>query len=197
MKIKLQISRALAGTCLILALSAVLSGCNQDTYRDSAAQQAVRAAQLKEHELTPVVGKYCGTMHMIASAEDYDVTINLTIERENVHSSASQDPTDTVQIPKLVGNMRFPAIDNLGSAIYESDPELIAATGGYGSVSFTYGDYVPETKRINMPFAVAGHGDGNYGAIDGTFDNGQIKGEWDSISFEHVGDFEVAFCNGK
>jgi hypothetical protein len=92
--------------------------------------------------------------------------------------------------------MEFPAIANLGSAAYGTLPDLMAATGGNGTVSFTYGDYTPNTNTITLPFTVSGY-TGDYGEVIGTLSGDDFSGKWLSESSKYVGTFDVRRCGGS
>jgi hypothetical protein len=182
-------------TSFFLILPLVNSCSQQNTYRQDAQDQNRLEATNKAKELQVVVGTYCGKMHLIQSGADFDVTLSLAQGQDNAHSTQSADPTDTVQIPKLFGEMSFPAIHNEGGAAYQTLPDLIAATGGSESVSFTYGDYDPTKQEIYLPFTVAGHDQGNYGDASCTYIQGHLHGTWLSNSYQPVGTFEMDLCS--
>jgi hypothetical protein len=174
---------------------ALFAGCDpQNTYNSEAAQQNTAQADAKANALHPAEGNYCGTMHLVQSNLDFEVHLTLKVVSDNVHSSSSTDPTDTVQVPKLAGTMTFPAIANEGSAAYSTLPDLIQATGGYGSVAFTYGDYNPMNHKINLPFTVPGAAQGNYGAVTGGLEGDTFTGSWYSEASQLVGTFTIDKC---
>jgi hypothetical protein len=61
----------------------------------------------KNQELAPAEGKFSGIMHLVASLQDFESVIELkrvsTIER----APSSQNPSETIQFPKLSGAMTF------------------------------------------------------------------------------------------
>lgn len=178
---------------MALALWAV--GCSkQNTYHDDAAKQSAVEAQVRDQQLAPVLGTYCGKMHLVRSGMDFDVNMIVVRGEDNVHAPQSSDPTLTVRVPKLAGSMRFPAVENAGSSAYVSMPELIQATGGYGVLPFDNGDYDPQTRQIYFPFSVPGH-QGEYGEVRGAFNNGRYTGTWLSNSYRTVGTFELNQCD--
>jgi hypothetical protein len=169
-------------------------GCSpQPAYSPEALRQDTADAQAKSDSLQPAVGDYCGSMHLLKSGSDFKVELDLEVVEDNTHSSSSTDPTDTVQVPKLAGSMSFPAITNAGSAAYSSLPDLIQATGGYGTVSFSYGDYNPVNQVINLPFTLPG-GQASYGSVNGTLAGTTFSGTWFSESGQKVGTFSLARC---
>jgi hypothetical protein len=177
----------------------LLAGCDsQDLYNSQNQKQATTEADAKIAALQPAVGRYCGKMHMIESDQDYDTNLSLQVVQQNIHSSTSQDPTDTVRVPMLAGSLRFPAIDAAGSDAYSTLPDLVQATGGYGAVSFSYGDYNPLNQSLNLPFAVNGQAPGvYYGTVTGTLDGGAFTGQWYSESSRLVGSFTLTKCQGQ
>ena len=185
------------GIVFLLCLSVFLVSCGkQNTYNTNAARQNSIAAFEKAKELRPAIGKYCGLMHLLKSDTDFDVELELHRGDDNIHASTSQNPVDTVQVPKLAGYMQFPAIENQGSAAYMTLPLLMEATGGYRAISFTFGDYDPLTQRIYLPFLVPGHTQGNYGEMRGTLNlaTSRFAGVWYSNSYEELGAFDLPRC---
>jgi hypothetical protein len=97
--------------------------------------------------------------------------------------------------------MVFPAIRNLGDAAYETLPDLMRATGGSDHIAFTYGDYVPSTQVLNLPFTVPNYSGGDYGAVIGVLSSitttksgvsttvWTYEGTWYSDSSQAVGHF--------
>lgn len=175
----------------------LLAGCGkQNTYNANSARWNSLAVSEKAKALLPAINKYCGLMHLIKHDIDFDVELLIQRGDDNIHSSVSQDPTDTIQVPKLVGYMRFVAIQDQGSAAYLTLPPLMAATGGFSAISFTYGDYDPLTRRVYLPFSVPGHTQGNYGEVRATLDTNtkHLSGVWYSNSFEELGSFDLPPC---
>ena len=191
--------RSSFGILVSTFLALCLVGCSkQDTYNANAVRWNSLAVSEKAKALQPAVNKYCGNMHLMKSDADFDVELQMERGDDNIHSSQSQDPTDTIQVPKLVGNMKFPAIHKEGSAAYITLPALMEATGGFYAISFTYGDYDPITHRVYLPFSVPGHTQGNYGEVRAILDIGtkHLVGVWYSNSYEEVGSFDLPPCLG-
>jgi hypothetical protein len=177
--------------------SALLCGCDpQNTYNSEAAKQNTAETQAKMAELQPAEGDYCGSMYLKQADMYFVVNLTLKAVLDNAHSSSSTDPTDTVQVPKLAGAMTFPAIVNQGSAAYATLPDLMQATGGQVSLSFTYGDYNSVDSTINLPFSVPNGPQGNYGEVTGTLDGNVFSGSWYSESSRLVGTFSLNKCEG-
>lgn len=186
--------RTAAGLGFILLASG--SCDSQSIYNSQSQQQDTEDVAARIAELQPAVGTYCGSVHMIQSDQDYQANLKLQIVEQNEHSSTSQDPTDTVRVPMLGGNLSFPALANQGQAGYSTLPDLIQATGGYGAVGFTYGDYNPLDKTVNLPFSLPGAAAGStYGSLVGTLDDSGLAGQWYSQSSQLLGTFTFTLCN--
>ncbi len=176
---------------------ALCAGCgNQPTYNANTQRWNSLAVSEKAKALQPAINSYCGAVHLIAGDADVDTVLVIQRGDDNVHSSQSQDPTDTIQVPKLVGFMRFPTVESQGSAAYMTMPALMEATGGFAVISFTYGDYDPETGHVFLPFSVPGHTQGNYGELRANLDlaSKQLSGVLYSNSYEELGSFELPPC---
>jgi len=175
----------------------IFAGCGkQDTYNANTVRWNSLATSEKAKQLQPAVNHYCGIMHLLQSDADFKVELQIERGDENIHSSQSQDPTDTIPIPMLVGFMQFPAIQNQGSASYLTLPALMEATGGYQAISFTAGDYDPLTGHVYLPFSVPGHTQGNFGEVRGNLNinTKHLSGVWYSNSFEELGAFDLPPC---
>jgi len=173
------------------------AGCSQqNTYRDDALRQnAVESAQ-RDAILAPVIGTYCGNMHMVDSGADFQVELVLARGEDNLHSSQSTDPTLTAQVPKLAGGMHFPKADAAGEDLIHAYPELYMDMGGVGAVTFDNGDFTPSAGstsngKIYLPFSVPGHTNGEYGEVSGTITNGEFTGSWNANAFRSRGNFDV------
>ena len=155
---------------------AVLARCVSQACSRAAEKQNTYSSNAQRWTVSPPLKKppapagYQRVLRQHASPQsEADFKVELVIKRgdQNIHSSQSQDPTDTVQVPKLVGYMQFPAIESEGSAACMTLPALMEATRGFRAISFTYGDYDPLTRQIYLPFSVPGHPQGDYGEVEG------------------------------
>lgn len=175
-------------------LAGLAAGCSaQSTYRDDAAKQNAVEAQLRDQQLAPVLGTYCGNVTLAKSGRPFRILIIMSRGEDNIHSPQSSDPTLTARVPKIAGSLQLPALDDSG---YSSAPELVNAMGGLGALPFDNGDYNPANQQIYLPFNVPSH-QGEYGEVRGTFNNGRFTGTWFSESYQTIGDFDVSLGNIK
>jgi hypothetical protein len=183
------------GLCAVIL--SFLSSCGtQNTYRSDAQQNSDLETQIKTQELSPVANTYCGEMLLTQSKRNFQVVLTLYVGHQNEQSPASQDPTDIVQVPVLQGSMTFPAFSNSGGAPDDSLPDLTAAMGNHGSISFTSGDYNATQNQLSLPYTVAGY-TGDYGQITGTLQGNQLSGSWSANSFTNFGTFVLTQCSSS
>jgi hypothetical protein len=181
----------------ILGLGAGASGCGeQATQRQDQIKQDNADTQAKYADLQPADGTYTGLVHLISTDEDFAVTLDIQRVYEPEQSQNSQDPSETVSIPKLSGQMTFTALKNLSLADYSHFGPLLDPMGGFSIATFDYGDFNPTNNQLILPYSVAG-ATGTYGELTGTLapdpQTGiyHYSGSWFSKPFGTVGTFEL------
>jgi hypothetical protein len=187
-------------SALLLALLAQIlgtAGCGQqNSERQSVLKQDDADTQAKFDDLAPADGLYTGPLYL--KSTDQVFTVNLDIKRvtEPEHSQDSQDPSDTISVPKLSGAMTFPALDNISQEDRASFGALMDPMGHYTTATFDYGDFDPSTTQLTLPYSVSGS-TGTYGEMSGTLvinpNTGlyHFSGSWFSKPFGTVATFEL------
>ncbi|MEO5968955.1 MAG: hypothetical protein ABIQ95_03435, partial [Bdellovibrionia bacterium] len=173
---------------------ALLSGsaCEaQKTAREKANLQYSSDKQTKYKELEPAEGIFSGSMHLIDSDQDFSVLLEvkriIMIER----APQSQNPSETIEVPKLSGAMTFPALSHLDLRDYGYFHELLGPMGGFLRVMFDFGDYSSLSQNLILPYTVAGYSLGNFGEVSGILHDGHFKGTWFANPFGDVGTFDI------
>jgi hypothetical protein len=180
----------LFNSIIFIGLTTILSACGQvNSHRENERQQNQADVTAELKDLAIAEGSYTGTITMKADGREYDAQIILTRVFENVHPGSSQDPTQTINLPKLSGNLTFAVLKNTTYAQYSQYPALIQPMGGFALLAFSYGDYDPESKRMTLPYNVSGYSNGNFGELFGKFQNGEFTGKWFCQPLGLVGDF--------
>ena len=147
---------------LFLACMIALSGCNQKqlSERDKSLQDRQQQRDLKKAELTPIAGTYAGEL---SGPNGYKQNVMLMLEVRDV--AEGNDSTDTVLVPKLLGNLRF----YFGRA---DVAEFIDAP-------IRSSEYVKASKQITM---VVEHAQFREMSITGLADGQSVEGQWSAPS---------------
>jgi hypothetical protein len=171
----------------------VVFGCNpQDTYRDKVNQQDDANAQAKAQDLALAKGTYTGTMHLNASAQNFDTVVQVSLSPEITRNSQNpNDQSETVETPKLQGSLNFPVLTGLDISDLATYSALTGPMGGYLTVTFDFGDYNPRTQQLILPYTVTGYSQGSLGELNGTLSNGLFHGTWFSKPLGDVGIFDL------
>lgn len=176
---------------LMLAMS--LSACGQqNTSRENIANEDEAATQAKYRDLAPAEGRYSGQVTLSGSNQVFDAVLEAHRAMENVRSSESTDPTATISLPRLSGDVRFPAIDNLQPEDYPGFHALLDPLGGYATALFGFGNYDPKSTQLVLPYTVPGYSSGSFGEFTGTLLDGHFKGTWFCNAIGTVGTFDLA-----
>lgn len=163
----------------------------QRTAREKVNLQYNSDRQNKYKELEPAEGTFSGLMHLIASNQDF--IFRLEIKRVSIIERApqSQNPSETIEVPKLSGAMTFPALIHLDLRDYGSFQELLNPMGGFLRVIFDFGDYSPTSQNLILPYTIPGYAFGSFGEVSGILQDGHFRGTWFSNPFGDVGVFDI------
>ena len=182
---------------ILLALSVIIlsffgnSACDvQRTAREKISLQYNSDRQNKYAELNPAEGTFSGLMHLKAS--DQNFLCLLTLQRVSIIERApqSQNPSETIEVPKLSGSMTFPALANMDIQDYGNFQELLSPLGGNMRVLIDYGDYSPMSQNLILPYSIPGYAQ-TYGEISGRIVNNHFIGTWFSSPLGEVGTFDI------
>jgi hypothetical protein len=168
------------------------SACDlQKTAREKANLQYDSDKQTKFKELEPSEGQFIGSMHLIASDQNFDVVLNvkrvIMIER----APQSQNPSETIEVPKLSGSMSFLALSNMDPRDYAYFQELLKPMGGYLIVTFDFGNYSSLSKSLILPYIIPNQSNGPFGVISGILEGDHFKGTWFANPLGNVGTFDL------
>jgi len=176
----------------ILFLSLSLTACgDKKTYRDVVSNQNDSFTQAKNKELQPAEATYQGVVHITDSNEDFDCVIEVKRTSEFTRLTQSQDQTETVEVPKLGGSVRFPILKNVQMEDLSSYSSLTTPMGGYLTVMFDFGNYNPRNKKLILPYTVPAYADHSFGEFNGTLTQGHYKGTWFSKPLGNIGTFDL------
>lgn len=173
----------------------LLSCGPQPTARDRVNAQYDADQKAKESDLAPAEGTYKGTMLLAESHQKFDFRLEVRRIVHNERAPQSQNPSETVQIPKLSGSLSFPALDRLSIVDYANFQALLNPLGGFSRVMFDYGDYNPNTKILVLPYAVPGYSSGNFGELTGNLNTSHFTGKWFAKPFGDVGTFDATLTS--
>lgn len=179
----------------LLGVSALTPSCGQlSSHRESVMNQQIADSQAKFDELQPAEGTFTGQMRLTGSGEIF--TANLTILRvmDNLRTTQSTDPSVTVALAKLSGNLRFPAIDRIDSSDHSEFTdysEILNPLGGLETALIDFGDYNPRNQQLVLPYNVASYTQGSFGEFSGTLDQNHFSGTWFSKPYGVVGSFDL------
>jgi hypothetical protein len=168
------------------------SACEaQRTAREKVNLQYNSDKQTKFEELEPAEGLFFGPMHLIASNQSFDCQIE--IKRVSIIERApqSQNPSETIEVPKLSGSMSFPGLARIDSRDYGNFQEILTPLGGFIRVLFDYGDYSPMSQKLILPYTVPGYTQTYFGEILGNIKDGHFVGTWFSNAVGDVGTFDL------
>ena len=168
------------------------SACElQKTAREKANLQYSSDKQTKYKELEPADGIYSGSMHLINSDQDFRVLIDVKRTSIIERVPQSQNPSETIEVPKLSGSMTFPALTNLDLRDYLHFQELLKPMGGVLIVTFDFGDYSALSQSLILPYTVPGYASGLFGEVSGTLQGDHFIGTWFTNPLGDVGTFDL------
>lgn len=173
---------------------ATLSCGQQNSHRESVLDQQTSDSQAKFDELAPAEGTFSGQMHLTQSGESFATQLTIQRVMENQRTTQSTDPSVTVALAKLSGNLRFPAIDRIDSSDHSEFTdyaEILNPLGGLGTALIDFGDYNPKNSQLVLPYNVASYTQGSYGELSGTLGQGHFTGSWFSKPYGTVGTFDL------
>ena len=190
-------TRPMIGLTLQILISLGLCACGQSqNHRQSTRAQSEANTQAALKDLKPAEGHFEGTMQVTKSGHSYDVTLDIQRVFENVRQGQSSDPTQTVQVPKLNGVMRFPVLDKTDISKYSRYNEILAPMGGFSIAIFDFGDFDPDTHLMILPYNVSGYSLGSFGQLHGKLENGTFTGYWFSKPLGNVATFSLKMISG-
>jgi hypothetical protein len=185
---------------LFLAVCSI-SACGTSTsHRQTQRDQNEADSNAQMSDLGPAEADYDGTMTMVQSQQSLRVKLSIKRVYENVRPRQPQDPTQTINLPKLSGFLRFPVLDKMDPSDYGHYSEIINPMGGFSTVLFDYGDYDPKTKLMILPYNVSGYNQGSFGELQGELHGGVFTGTWFAKPLGVVGHFvlnQISSSAGK
>jgi hypothetical protein len=192
MSIKNQLQRVL----FPMAILSAFAGCGQqNTQRDNINAQDTADAQARYQDLAPTEGNYTGTVLLAQTHQNFAMSLNVRRIMQPAHSPQSQDPSESVSIPELIGNIRFPALDSLSLEDLPSFTALTDPMGGNLRANIQDGSY--DGTTLVLPYSVNG-ATGIYGELSGQLVNGHFTGSWFSEEPSGtVGTFDLTIAPGS
>jgi hypothetical protein len=132
---------------------------------------------------------------MTRSGESFAATLTLERVMDNARTTQSTDPSVTTSLPKLSGNLGFPALIK----VIQSDPdsradytELLNPLGQQGTALIDMGDYNPKSRQLVLPYLVSSYSTQiSFGELKGTLDDGHFTGTWFSKPYGTVATFDL------
>ena len=168
------------------------SACElQKTAREKANLQYSSDKQTKYKELEPAEGTFSGSMHLIESDQDFNVLLEVKRVTMIERAPQSQNPSETIEVPKLSGAMTFSALTHFDLRDYGNFQELLKPMGGFLRVIFDFGDFSSLSQNLILPYSIPGYSLGTFGEISGVLQNGHFKGTWFANPFGDVGTFDI------
>lgn len=178
---------------LSLALCLFFIACGQTpSHRQSEQEKSETNSQAGQKDMAPAIGRFEGKMLMYATNVRYDAVIDTTVIYQVMPSPI--DPSQTISVPKLNGNITFPILKGYGSS-YPKYKELLIPMAFYTTVSFTSGDFDPSTHNLNLPYTVKDLPNSTYGELQGTLVNDTYTGTWMTRVDGVVGEFVLVKVN--
>jgi hypothetical protein len=194
---EIKMSNRAVRLCFLLATVGVVSSFSacgqQNTARQTAIAQNDADTDAKYQDLAPADGTFTGNIVLSSSKQTFAMTIQLQRVYETTKSPDSQDPSDSIKIPKLGGNISFPALTATNGLTGDYQfGELFDAMGLHSSVFIDYGDYDPTDNSLILPYTISELST-DYGQLSGTLINGHFSGSWFSkgSTLGTVGTFEL------
>ncbi|MGZ3696828.1 MAG: hypothetical protein ACXWPM_08865 [Bdellovibrionota bacterium] len=182
---------------LLLSAVTLLMACGpQNSLRQSVDAQNLADSTAKMEDLAPAEGTFSGLVHLKQSGQEFAMILQLRRVTDNVHPSQGQDPTSTIELPRLSGNLHFPALDKIVAhpedlTQLSSFSELTAPMDTHISVLITNGNLVAKTGHLTLPYSLPNSTIGNVGSLDGTLTQGRYTGTWFSELVGVVGTFDL------
>jgi hypothetical protein len=173
---------------VLFLVAIVLSGCQADSARDEINAQNEADQLAKTQDLQGAAGIYKGKMHLISTKQDFDCVVTLNVVTETEKSTQPEAPSETVQIPKLKGNMAFPALKDLPLEDYPGFQSLLDPLDDLSPVRIDYGDFdTTSVGRLVLPYL--GQDKTDFGSLEGTLNGDKFTGTWEADDFGNVGTF--------
>lgn len=188
-------SGSMSAILAVLCVSLLTPSCGtQNSHRESAMDQQVADSQAKYQELAPAEGAFSGQMRLSRSGESFTSTLTIQRVMDNTRTTQSTDPSVTVALAKLSGNLRFPAIDRIDStdrSEFTDYAEILNPLGGLGTALIDFGDFNPRNQQLVLPYNVASYTQGSYGELSGTLTQDHFTGTWFSKPYGTVATFDL------
>jgi hypothetical protein len=164
---------------------ASLVGCGQqNTQRDNVNASNAADAQARFQDLAPAEGNYSGTVLLSQSHQSFAMNLSINRIMEPARSSQAQDPSESVSIPVLNGNMSFPALENLQ---HEDPSSRLDDLSNFTPLTDPMGQNLRaniqegtfDGTTLVLPYSVEG-ASGIYGELSGQLSGGHFVGNWTS-----------------
>jgi len=159
-----------------MVILGAFAGCGQqNTQRDNINAQDTADAQARYQDLAPTEGNYTGTVLLAETHQPFAMKLNVRRIMQPAHSSQSQDPSESVSIPELTGNIGFPALEHKSEEELAKLTALTDPMGGNTQANIQDGGY--DGTTLVLPYSVNG-ATGIYGELIGQLVGGHFTGTW-------------------
>jgi hypothetical protein len=180
--------KVLATVAVILCYP--LEGCGQTpSHRQSEKKQIESNVQTAKKNVLPALGRFEGQILMYQTKREYVAVLEATVIYKVI--PAPQDPTQTISVPRISGNLSFPLLQRIRDLSYNNYMELLLPMAGYIGLSFDNGDYDPDTHQLNLPYPVRQFPNEIWGQLTGELVNDVFSGKWSTRTHGVVGEFNL------
>jgi hypothetical protein len=192
-------------TLSMVGFAAILGGCGQqNTQRDNVNATNAADAQARWQDLAPAEGTFTGTVLLAQTHQSFAMTVDLSRSTKPAPSAQSQDPSESVSVPVLTGDMSFPVLENLKKVdtniqdYFDDLRNFSALTAPMGinvRANFLEGTF--DGTNLTLPYSVSGSS-GIYGELNGQLSGGNFTGKWLAEEpTSMVGTFSLVLTSGS
>lgn len=179
------------GALFALLGAVVFSGCEDHVpVRENLNVQNAVLTQERLGELGPAEGSYSGRVRLLRSNQTYAAELTIKRVRDIVRATQPDQPTDTVEVPKLVATLTFPSIERAASRELPKYKDLLLPMGNMRRLIVDYGNFYPATHALTLPYMVPGYAQGPYGELAGELSGDRFTGTWFAKPLGDVATFE-------
>jgi hypothetical protein len=177
---------------LIFTLQTLVTGfgCGQSpSHRESEKKQIESNVKEAKIDISPALGRFEGPMLMYAANKRYDTIVESALIYKVIPSPV--DPTQYVSVPKISGYLTFAVLRHQFWERTMELMDLLRPMAFYSLVSFTSGDYDPETHDLNLPYSIPDRPNTVWGELQGKLIGGVFSGTWRTRTDGVVGEFSL------
>jgi hypothetical protein len=158
-------------------------------HRQATRDQHEADVQVEMRDLGTAEGHYEGTVVLAKDGHSYGAVLDLQRVYENMRLTQAEDPTQTINLPKLSGSLKFPFLEKVSVDSFKKYADLTNPMGGFSILLFDFGDYDPQTQLLVLPYGVNGYDQGSFGELQGKLSDGVFTGSWWAKPLGEVGSF--------